>query len=73
MAPTVNCFKGRFDRHNADNRYSMEWRQRRAENAKRQPDIQTLLQLDNDDDDDDVDHDYNNSNRFMALCPGLPG
>jgi len=37
MAPTVNCFKGRFDRHSADNSYSMEWRQRRAENAKRQP------------------------------------
>jgi hypothetical protein len=24
-APTVNCFKGRFDRYNADNRYSTEW------------------------------------------------
>jgi len=23
MAPTVNCFKWRFDRHNADNRYNV--------------------------------------------------
>ena len=35
MAPTVNCFKGRFDRYTADNRYSMEWRfVRPAENAQ---------------------------------------
>ena len=27
-APTVNCFKGRFDRFSADNRYSMEWKYR---------------------------------------------
>jgi len=26
IAPTVNCFKGRFDRYSAGNRYSMEWR-----------------------------------------------
>jgi len=25
MAPSVNCFKGRFDRQNAGNRFSMEW------------------------------------------------
>ena len=25
-APTVNCFKGHFNRYSADNRYSMEWR-----------------------------------------------
>ena len=24
--PTVNCFKGHFERYNADSRYSMEWR-----------------------------------------------
>jgi len=24
-APSVNCFKGRFDRQNAGNRFSMEW------------------------------------------------
>ena len=24
MASTLNCFKGRFDRHSADNRYSMD-------------------------------------------------
>ena len=46
MAPTVNCFKGCFDRHSADNRYSMEWKYRRAENAQwdNHPDI---IQLDN--------------------------
>ena len=26
IAPTVNCFKERVDRHSAENRYSMEWR-----------------------------------------------
>jgi len=25
MAQTVNCFKGRFDKCNADKRFSMEW------------------------------------------------
>jgi len=34
MAPTVNCFKGRFDRYSADNRYSMEWRYGPPENAE---------------------------------------
>ena len=24
-APSVNCFKGRFDRQNAGDRFSMEW------------------------------------------------
>ncbi len=28
MAPSVNCFKGGFDRLNSRNRYSMEWRNR---------------------------------------------
>jgi len=40
MAPTVNCFKGCFDRHSADNRYSMEWKYRPAENERT---IQTLF------------------------------
>jgi len=34
MAPTVNCFKGRFDRHSAVNRYSMEWKYGPAKNAE---------------------------------------
>jgi len=46
MAPTVNCFKGRFDRHSADNRYSMEWRNRPVENAQLTT-IQSLHQLNN--------------------------
>ena len=46
MAPTVNCFKGRFDRHSADNRYSTEWKYGPAKNAQwdNHPDI---IQLDN--------------------------
>ena len=34
MASTVNCFKGRFDRYSADNRYSMEWRYGQPVNAE---------------------------------------
>ena len=33
-APTMNSFKGRFDKHSADNRYSMEWKYGPAENAQ---------------------------------------
>ena len=32
--PTVNCFKGRFDRYSDDNRYSMEWRYGSPVNAE---------------------------------------
>jgi len=44
MAPTVNCFKGRFDRYNDDKRYSMEWRYGPPENAI-ETTIQTPVQL----------------------------
>ena len=45
-ATTVSCFKGRFDRHSADNRYSMEWKYGPAGNAQwdNHPDITSTRQ-----------------------------
>jgi len=46
MAPTMNCFKWRFDGHIADSRYSMEWKYGPAENTQwdNHPDITSTRQ-----------------------------